>query len=509
MTAHHSGSAEFLVVGGGTAGCVVAARLLSAGHQVTLLEAGPDHGTLAAGNWPADLLDAAALPVQTHDWGYSGVGAGGQPLAFERAKVMGGCSSHNGCTQTVGWAGDYDGWAADSCPGWDAASLREDFDRAGATLRLRQYSEDEIQPFHRGFIGLCVEAGLPYRHDLHQLDGRRGVGCAPVNSLDGVRFNTSFAYLDDLRSHPRLTVVDRATVDTLIVEGSAVRGARYLREGRVLTIRVDHVVLCAGAFGSPEILLRTGIGPADHLSGLGIPVLLDRPGVGSNLHEHPTVQLEYAATAGLADALTEFASTQWLPEEQTIAKLTSPFSDGPFDLHVYPWVEPDRTIESGWRVVFPISQLRPRSRGSVRLRSADPMVRAVIDPGFLTDPEGADIGSLRFGLEWVMTHVVAKMTGRILERPLHDLAEHRDVDAWIRGHHTHYWHPAGSCRMGSSADPMSVVRHDGGVIGLDGLAVADASIFPTIPRATPALPTVVVAERVSRFLLGEALAVTA
>lgn len=496
-------STEVLVLGAGTAGCVVAARLLTAGHRVTLLEAGPDHGTLAAGNWPADLLDAAALPVESHDWGYRGVGAGGQPLPFERAKVMGGCSSHNGCTQTAGWAGDYDRWAADSCPGWDAASLRPDFHRAGSALRLRHYAEDEIQPFQRGFIDLCIESGLPYRHDLHQLDGREGVGCAPVNTVDGVRFNTAFAYLDGLHADPRLRIVDRAMVDALVVRAGSVVGARYLRDGGVHTVHADHVVLCAGAFGSPEILLRTGIGPADRLAELGVPVVLDRPGVGANLHEHPTVQLEYAATAGLAEALAEFASTRWLPEEQSIAKLTSPFSDGPFDLHVYPWIEPDSAIESGWRVVFPVSQLRPRSRGSVRLRSTDPMVRAAVDPGFLTDTAGADIGSLRFGLEWVMTHIVSKMTDRILDRALHDLAGHRDIDAWIRRNHTHYWHPAGSCRMGSPADPMSVVRHDGSLIGMDGLTVADASIFPTIPRATPALPVVVAAERISRSLLGE------
>lgn len=495
--------AGYLILGGGTAGCVVAARLLAAGHRVTVVEAGPDYGTLESGDWPTDLLDAAALPLTSHDWGHHGPGADGQQLVFERAKVMGGCSSHNGCTQTVGWAGDYDRWSADGALGWDAAGLRHDFDRASTAMRLRSYSEDEIQPFHRAFITHCVEAGLSYRHDLHHLDGGQGVGCAPINTSEGVRFNTSFAYLDAVRDDPRLTIIDGATVDRILVDDRRVTGARFLRDGEVHTVNARHVVLCAGAYGSPEILLRTGIGPADHLEKLGIDVVLDRPGVGMNLHDHPTAQLEYEASDELAGALADFARTRWLPEEQAVAKLASPYSDGPYDLHVYPWVEPDDSFESGWRVVFPVSQLRPKSRGTVRLKTADPTEPALIDPGFLTDAAGADIGSLRFGLTWMLAHLISPMLGRVLGAPLHDLADGdgASVDAWIRGHHTHYWHPAGSCRMGSPSDPASVVAHDGRVFGVEGLTIADASVFPTIPRATPALPTVVVAERMSQFLL--------
>ncbi|GAA1809510.1 GMC family oxidoreductase [Agromyces neolithicus] len=500
-----SETTDFLVLGGGTSGCVVAARLLAAGHRVTLIEAGPDYGSLIDGSWPRELLDAAALPLDSHDWGYCGVGAGGQPLRYERARVLGGCSAHNGCTQTAGWAGDYDEWAAQGSVGWDAASLSEDFEHAMDALRLRFYSEEEIQPFHRAFIDSSVDAGLNYQHDLHQLDGAQGVGCAPVNVVDGMRMNTAFAFLDAWRSSPELTVIDRAHVETVLIQGGTVAavGARYRRDGQLHVARADRVVLCAGAYGSPEILLRSGIGPAGHLSDLGIPNAVHLPGVGENLQEHPAVHLEYAGSAELASALADFAATQWLPEEQTVVKLRSPHADGPFDLHVYPWIEPDADLEHGWRAVFPVSQLRPRSRGTVRLRSADPDAAAVVDPGFLSDPGAADLGSLRFGLNWITTNIVEGTMSRFLGHALHDLAQYRDseVDEWIRRHHTHYWHPAGSCRMGAETDPMSVVRHDGSVIGVEGLTIADASIFPDIPRATPALPVVVVAERIARFLL--------
>jgi choline dehydrogenase len=507
---HDGKPTNFLVLGGGTAGCVVAARLLAAGHRVTLIEAGPDYGAWQSGNWPDDLLDAAALPLDSHDWGYQGTGAGAQALPYERAKVLGGCSAHNGCTQTVGWQGDYDRWAAQGCPGWDAASLTVDFERASAALQLRTYAENEIQPFHRAFIDSCSLAGLPYRHDLHRLDGEQGVGCAPVNTVEGVRINTAFAYLDPWRCDPGLTIIDQATVDTLTFDGLTVVGATYLRDGERHAVDAEQIILCAGAYGSPEILLRSGIGPADHLSAVGIATVLELPGVGENLHEHPAIQLEYAASAELAAALAEFAATQWLPEEQAIAKLRSPHSDGPFDLHVYPWVEPDADLEYGWRVVYAVSQLRPRSRGSVRLRSADPSIPAVIDPRFLSDPDGIDATSLIFGLEWI-THITEGSMSRYLDHPLHNLAAHQpaDIADWLRRHHTHYWHPAGSCRMGSATDPMSVVREDGSVIGLTGLTVADASVFPDIPRATPALPVVVVAERIARFLLDKTSAVTA
>lgn len=497
--------ADVVVVGGGTAGCVVAARLVEAGRSVVLIEAGPDYGPRGLGAWPVDLLDAAALPT-SHDWGYSGHGAGGQRIEYSRARVLGGCSSHNGCTQTVGWAGDYDAWAPAGA-GWSAAELAPLFAEAEAKLRLQRYSPDEVQPFHAAFLAACGASGLAIVDDLGDLNGAAGAGCAAVNALpapDGsrIRFNSAFAYLDPVRESPLLSVLAGALVDRVILSAGRARGVEVIGAHGRERVGAGEVVLCAGAYGTPEILLRSGVGPAHQLRRLDIDVVADVPGVGENLHDHPTVELTFAGADRLARELELFAQTRWLPEEQSLAKLASPGADGPYDLHMYPWVEPDQSVSSGWRVVVPISQLRPRSRGSIRLRSADPEVRGIVDPRFLSDPEQHDLDSLVFGAsaaeEILRRGELVDFIGDPLER------RPRSGDdafrSWTRRNHLHYWHPAGSCRMGAERDPGGVVDFRGRLRGVNGLTIADASIFPDIPRATPALPTVVAAERIARVL---------
>jgi choline dehydrogenase-like flavoprotein len=166
--------AEAIVVGGGTAGSVVAGRLVEGGLRVMILEAGPDYGPQDSGRWPDELLRvSASLPVR-HDWGYAGRGAGGQELAFERARVIGGCSAHNGCGLSVGWSGDYDRWATAGCPWWSADDLRSVFLRAEERLRVRRFDRDEVQPFQRAFLDSAVAGGIPQTDDLRDLDGEVG-----------------------------------------------------------------------------------------------------------------------------------------------------------------------------------------------------------------------------------------------------------------------------------------------------------------------------------------------
>lgn len=491
-------SAETVVIGGGTAGCVVAARLAEAGEDVVLLEAGPDYGPLASGAWPDDLLDAMSLPT-SHDWGYQGAGSGGQPLTFDRAKVMGGCSSHNGCTQSVGWSGDYDRWAAAGSPGWDAASMRTFRDRAAEMLQLRTYADDEVQPFQAAFLELCGRHGLSRADDLLDLDAGVGAGCGPVNIVEGVRRNTSIAYLDKLRGLANLTILDQATAHRVLLNHGRVVGVEVVRGGVLQRLSCTRVVVSAGAYGTPEILLRSGIGPASELRNLGIDALVDLAGVGANLHDHPAVQLRFEASSDLAAQLGAFArSGRPLPEEQALAKLKSPYADGPYDLHCYPWIEPDPASKSGWRVVIPVAQLRPRSRGRVRLVPSAVDSLAEIDNAFLSDPEGADLGSLEFGLSWLeevlRDEAFASLLGSMIDAPPASPEKRR---TWIRQTHEHYWHPAGTAAMGPESDAASVVDHQGRVHGTEGLHVCDASVFPDIPRATPALPVVMVAEKLS------------
>ena len=493
---------DVLVVGGGTAGAVVAGRLVEAGIGVTVLDAGPDYGPWRAGGWPEELLDARR-PPELHDWGYAGPGAEGQRLAFDRARVIGGCSSHNGCAQSWGWRGDYDRWGSMGCPGWSANEVLPSFHRATKRMRVRRYETEEIQPFQAAFIDAAVSAGLSRTDDLDDLDGGAGVAVEPVNAVDGVRWNTSFAYLDPVRGRRELTVVGDALVDRVLFDGTRAVGVGAITADGRKDFHADLVVLSSGAYGTPEVLLRSGIGPARELRALDIDVVADAPGVGRGLHDQPAIELAFHAGGELADALDDFAVVGWLPEEQAIAKLATPQSDGPFDLHVYPWVEPDSA--SRWRCVLPVALLTPASRGAVRLRTSDPTIRAEIDHRYLSDDAGHDLTRMAWGLRWISDlggGRLAAWLGTAID-PLPDLSDDIATEAWIRSRHGHYWHPGGTCRMGGEGDPHTVVDGAGRVAGVSGLRVADASIFPSIPRATPALPTVVIGERMADILIEE------
>lgn len=492
--------ADVIVVGGGLAGCVIAARLAGAGHRTLLLEAGPDYGPRSSPRWPRDLLDASAVPT-SHDWGYRGPGSSGHPLALERCRAIGGCSTHNGTTQNVGWAGDYDAWAAAGSPGWDASTLAPLFTRALRQFTTRTYRQDEIQPFHRAVIAAATRRGMREVADFGDLTGGAGVGCAPVSSTpDGVRVNASFAYLDPQRDGGHLTVRGDARVKRVRVVSGRAAGVDVEIDGRVEAIDAPLVILSAGAYGSPEILLRSGIGPEDHIAELGIDGVHQLAGVGGNLHDQPTAQLEFAGSTMLTDDVAAFARSAKVMEEQTIVKLQSPYADAaPYDLHLYPWIEPDPARKGAWTCVIPVGLLRPRARGTVRLDVDDPEGNAVIDTNYLGHE--LDTAAIVFGLEWARELVADPLLAPYLGEAVLAPSDGADLHEWVRLNHRHYWHPVGTCRMGPASDPRAVVDPSGRVHGLSGLYVCDASVFPDVPRGTTALPTAVVGERIAEILL--------
>lgn len=487
--------ADVVVVGAGTAGAVLASCAARAGASVVALEAGPDPGPWPSPAWPADLIDADRVGT-SHDWGYSGPAAAGRVLAFPRARVIGGCSSHNGCTQSIGWRGDWDAWGASS-RGWASSGLDRHRAHAMKRLRIEQPSAAGLQPFQRAFLDAAVAAGLPHRDDLLDPDGGSGAAISPVNAPGSVRWNSAFAYLDPVRDRPNLTVRANALADRIEFTGRTGRAAAVIAviDGRRTRISAGQVILCAGVYGSAEILLRSGIGPASELRRLGIPVASDLPGVGANLHDHPTAVRSFAAAPALARELDHL---QRVPDEQVVAKLSTGQdpAGAPYDLHVFPWTERDPSAPAGWRVVVPVALMRPASRGALRLRSADPAVRAHANHAFLADP--ADTERLAAGLAG-LDPILAKL-------PLgEELGEtpSRPAAAWLRRNHEHYWHPAGTCAMGDG--PHGVVNAAGTVHGLANVRIADASIFPDVPRATTAFPVVLVAERMAEIAFGPAI----
>lgn len=487
-----------VVVGGGTAGCAVAARLVEGGLDVTLLEAGPDYGPLTTGGWPADLLDATTLAT-SHDWGYGGPAADGRHLAFDRARVIGGCSAHNGSTMSAGWRGD----DADLPPRWSTDQLAPARQRARQATRISVPPDASIQPFQRAFLDTCPSMSVPRTDDLLDPDGGIGVSVSPVNVVDGMRWNTAIAYLDLVRRLPALSIVDRCLVDHIEISHGRAVGVAGVRDGQRLRLAADLVVLCAGAYGTPAILLRSGIGPADHLASLAIPVEAHLPGVGSTLQDQPVVRLEWAATPALCDALDAYGEQHgFLPEEQCVAKVASPAGsageDGPYDMHVFPWIQPDP--QHRWRCVLPAGLLRPRSQGEVRLASRDADESPRIQHRYLADR--TDMERLTSMVTWLQDLAASNPLAQLLGQPLHVAAGHdQALPAWVRAHHEHYWHPTGGAALGSEADPLAVCDDLARVRGIEGLVVADASLFPSAPRATTAFPVTVIGEHVASLIL--------
>ena len=486
-----------VVVGGGTAGCAVAARLAEAGRAVTLVEAGPDYGPRGQGRWPADLLDATTLAT-SHDWGYVGPTADGRTVAFDRARVIGGCSAHNGSTMSIGWSGD----DVDLPPTWSTAKLADARESAIEQTRINVPDESAIQPFQRAFLEACDAMGLRRTDDLLDPDGVAGASLSPVNVVDGIRWNTAIAYLDPVRDLPHLSIVDQCVVDRIVISEGRVTSVLGMRDGLPVAFDADLVVLCAGAYGTPMILMRSGIGPADRLASMGIPVVVDLPGVGGALQDQPVLRLEWAATPALIDALETFReATGFLPEEQCVAKVLSPGASdaAAYDMHVFPWVEPDPV--HGWRCVIPAGLLRPTSTGAIRLASRDPEDAPLIDHGYLRDD--ADVDRLVSMLPWLAALAEQEPLAGYLGEPLvtAPTGNRADLAEWVRAHHHHYWHPTGGASIGSADDVSAVCDDRARVRGVAGLVVADASLFPCSPRATTAFPVTVVGEHVARLIL--------
>ena len=498
--------ADTVVIGGGTAGAAVAGLLAEHSDQtVLLLEAGPDYGPFAAGRWPAELTDAVLIP-STHDWGYdSGEQYAPRVITYERARVIGGCSSHNGCAAIWGSRADYDGWAALGNPGWSTDELLPLFRAASERLRVRIPEPEEITPFQRIAIDAAAAAGIPRVADLNNLDENLGMAPSPANILNGVRWNTAFAYLDPVRERSNLTIAGDSACDRLEISSGRVNAV--IVAGREGPIRVEagRVIVAAGTYGSPAILARSGIGDPSELRAAGITPTHELPGVGRNLHDHPRISISYAGTSELEQMMTVFAQDHWMPEEQTIAKARSSRCSRAFDLHIYPVGGRDSTTPTGWRWTLEVACLTPRSRGALSLKSADSTAPPIIDHGYLSDPEGEDLHILADGVVLARgiaaIPALARLVGAEIS-PGGAIATRAELEAFVRANCLHYFHPVGTCAMGPASDRAAVVDSRGRIHGLDNAYVADASIMPVIPRANTNLPALVVGERIARWLLG-------
>ncbi|MEY2850006.1 MAG: hypothetical protein RI885_2673 [Actinomycetota bacterium] len=488
-------SVDTLVIGGGTGGAAFAATLVAHGDETVLLvEAGPDYGPRADGRWPADMLDARSIPL-SHDYDLHTVSTPGQQsLDLPRARILGGCSAHNGCTASLGGRFEYDEWEAQGNPGWSAVEVEPLLEWVREKFEVRRYQMHDLTPPQRAFVEAGMLAGLPFADDLDTLEAAEGIGPMPVNVLpDGVRYNSVFAFLDEVRDLPNFSILAESTVTRIQIEDGVATGAFVQHPHGVSFIAASRVVVAAGAHLSPALLLRSGVGPAAELSAFGIPVEIDRPGVGKHLLDHACVKLDFAGQPGLVE---ELARLPWNPDEQTVGRAKSSLcDDGPYDIHVFMVAG----ANSGHPGLPPITlyggAMRARSEGTVTLDRDPEAASPVIDHRYGTDPEGHDRRVLTESLELLERMVAQPGLSDILgERVAASVDPLADI--------VNYCHPAGSCKMGPATDPLAVVDHTGLVHGASGLFVADASIMPTITRGNINLPTAMIGARIAAGLLG-------
>ncbi len=489
-------SADTVIIGGGSSGAVIAARLAEAGGDVLLIEAGPDYGPLDDPRWPHDLVDATTLAL-SHDWGYT---SGDGRWSYERARVIGGCSAHNGAIAAVGHRVDYDAWGL---PGWTGADVEPLFASVVETMRVRTYGEDEVVPFHRHCLEATRDLGWKMVSDLCDLDGNDGFGLETVNVVGRTRWNTAYAYLDPVRHLPNLTIMDRTLVDRFEETSSGVV-IHAVRDGAPVELHADTLVLAAGVYGTPLILQRSGVGDPERLRAAGVAPVVELPGVGANLHDHPLVLVDRVIGEDLQADIDAAAAAGFLPEEQTLGKaISSEATDGLFDLHVFPVLAADQTHELHGHVAIVVSCVTPQSRGRIDITSTDPEALPTIDHRYLTDEADHDVAVLRDGIA---------MANEILDHPAvapHIGAAVTDLstDAAIRANVAHYYHPVGTAKMGTGPDAVCDAR--GRVHGLSRVVVGDASLYPQIMRGNTNLPAVMTGELIARTLLSPPVAAEA
>jgi choline dehydrogenase len=503
-----AGRYDYVIVGGGTAGSVLAARL-SQDPQVgvVLLEAGASDGpAIMSSPSPAAAISLQGSAV---DWAYSTTPqahTGGAVHRWPRGRVLGGSSSINAMMHVRGHRSGYDAWAAQGATGWDYDSLLPFLQRSeqthgrdplvrGTAGPMRIEQEPPPNALARACFQAALEAGYAASPDGNGVQAE-GVSWGETNVVAGRRQSAADAYLRPVLSRPNLTVITDARARRLLLDGPHCHGVEYVTAGGTRAVHADReVALSAGAIGSPQLLMLSGIGPAAHLAEVGVEVRADLPGVGQNLRDHVLTWVAYVAAQPMSGA----------PSRQArLLSRSSEDADPDLELRFAPAALPSRwsgARPDGYSIFFAL--VNPASRGSLRLRSADPAAAPLLDPAYLTDER--DVRRMVIGLRRALaigeTGALAPWRGdELLPGP--GTRDDEACRAYIRSTAATYFHPVGTCAIGSGelavVDPLLRVR------GVDGLRVADASVMPSLVSAPVNATVLAIAERAASLLAGEA-----
>ncbi|MDX3851810.1 GMC family oxidoreductase [Streptomyces sp. AK02-01A] len=499
---------EYVVVGAGSSGSVIARRLLDRGHSVHILEAGPEDTSELVHNpssWPAlfdSELDWAVRTVpQKH--------AKDRSVRMPRGKVLGGCASVNGMIYMRGVRSDYDAWSYGGATGWDWESvfpyfLKSEDHEDGAS---RWHGAGGLQPVCRihdphptaaAFVDAAVSSGFPKTDDFNG-EHPLGAGFNQITTRDGRRMSSWQSFVAPVRERPEVTVTTLALARRLLFDGDRAVGVEYSVRGEPRRAYASaEVVLSAGVIGSPKLLLLSGIGPAEHLRNVGIDVRHDVPGVGENLHDHLLISNIYESTKPLPPGRYNLLESQlyWKSDPRLLGPDLQPiFLHRVYPADGYPMPEHGYTIAPGI--------LRPLSRGHLRLAGADPERAPLVDPRVLEAPHDLEtlvdaveicreIGHSSAFREWRKAEVAPGPATRTRD----------DLREYVRSAATTYHHQVGTCRMGQ--DPMSVVDPELRVNGVRSLRVADASVMPAIPSGNTHAPSMMIGEKAADLILADA-----
>jgi choline dehydrogenase-like flavoprotein len=500
---------DLVVVGAGSAGCVIASRVSEDPRQrVLLLEAGPDYRDPEA--IPADLLNGLNNSYTAHDWGfvYQRSPLAGPDTPLPRGKVVGGSSAVNTCIALRGDPADYDEWAELAGPEWawekclgafkrleTDLDIDNDLHGHSGPLPIRRHTDDELVPFQRQSMKAFAALGYSFCPDSND-PSTTGWGPHPMNKVEGRRVSAATAYLTrEVRSRTNLDLRPETIVRRLVISRGRVEGVEVETDGMVESIDCRRVVLSAGAIMTPPILVRSGVGPRALLERLGLDTVSDRPGVGARLFDHPGCMVAVATPEPV------YADPESVPVIQTTLRYTATGSDDFNDMQIEPF------SFVGWQPNGEILGLaivveRPRSVGRLRIDSADPQAFPIAESNFLADErdvarmlEGTRVALSAFGRPELAPFV------RALHWPPPQYLESDErLRDWCRHFSGSGYHPSGTAPMGHEDDESAVCDQYGRVFGVEGLYAADASIMPNIPRANTNIPTIMIGERFGEWL---------